>query len=209
MSSDDMLRTTYEWKLAASDPRRAECVTPEALLAVIDGTAAEAERMQTLRHVGSCRHCRSELELLRATRETAEMAVQPAKRRFIAYATAAAAVVLIAGGIALRQFGAEPARTFRDAVPGAVRLIGPADDAAASIPVTLAWAPVAGARRYEVEILGVDGSAVFTARTTDTTVVVPADVPLLSGAQYRWWVGVTRNDGSQVRSLARTLRIAP
>lgn len=209
MSSDDMLRSTYEWKLAAGDPQRAECVTPESLLAVADGTATDAERMQTLRHVGSCRHCRSELELLRATRETAEMAVQPAKRRFLAYAAAAAAVVLIAGGIALRQFGAEPAVTLRDAAPGAVRLIGPADDASAAIPVTLVWAPVAGARRYGVEILGVDGSAVFTTRTTDTSVVVPADAPLLSGAQYRWWVGVTFDDGSQVRSPARTLRIAP
>jgi hypothetical protein len=90
-----------------------------------------------------------------------------------------------------------------------MRLIEPINDATARPPATLVWAPLPDARRYEVEILSADGLAVFTASTRDTTIVVPADTSLVPGALYRWWVGATLVDGSQVRSLARTLRIAP
>ena len=208
--SDDMLRTTYEWKLAERDPVRADCVTPEALLAVIDGSATEAERIQTLRHVGSCRHCRAELDLLRATHETAEMVVQPTRRRFAAYGAAAAAVLLVAAGVALRQFAGDGPETFRDAPPAAaIRLIGPADGATTSLPVTLTWSSVPEARRYDIEILGAGGAAVFRARTTDTTLILPRDAPLRAGEAYRWWVDVTLNDASHERSLARTLRMTP
>jgi len=208
---DDMLRTTYEWKLARSDPRRADCVTPEELAAVIEGTAPEPERLRTLRHIGSCRPCREELDLLRATHETAEMAAQPRTRGVPMFAAAAAAVLLVvAGSVALREAVFQPADVVRDAPPaGAMQLIGPGDGAVASLPLTLVWAPLPDARRYEVEVLTAGGSAVFTTSTQDSTVVVPATIALTRGGEYRWWVSAALRDGSQVRSLARTLRIAP
>lgn len=207
--SDDTLRTTYEWKLAENDPRRADCPAPEALLAVVDGTAREPERVRTLRHVGGCRSCQRELDLLRATHDTAEMAVHTRPRRFPLFAAAAAALIVVAGGVAVRETVMQPGDTVRDAAPfETLRLIGPGESAAAALPLTLSWSAVPDARRYEVEILSADGSAAFSGATQDTSLVVPVTTALAPGAEYRWWVSATLQDGSQARSLARTLRIA-
>ncbi|HVH08850.1 MAG TPA: hypothetical protein VM736_03560 [Gemmatimonadales bacterium] len=50
---------------------RVGCVVPEAMLAIVQGHAHEAERVQALHHIASCGSCRPEFELLRSAAEAA------------------------------------------------------------------------------------------------------------------------------------------
>lgn len=211
--NDEMLQTAYGRLLAERGADRAECSTPEALRAVVEGTADEAERLRILRHVGRCRHCRTELDLLRAAGDAARLAARPAWRVAPVWAAAAAALVVLVGGAvawqAVRGRSPDAPGVLRDDGAAAVRLLAPDDEGEARLPVTLVWGAVPNARRYEVEVLRPDGAPVFTATTADTAVVVPAAAGLASGVAYRWWVAAALPDGSQPRSLARRLRIAP
>src|SRR5574338_999471 len=44
-------------------PSRADCPDPEVLLAAVERTAPEAERMRTINHAMTCADCGEELEL--------------------------------------------------------------------------------------------------------------------------------------------------
>lgn len=200
------LRTAYANLLAERDRPGDECVSPDALLAVVEGSASESERLATLRHVGACRTCRAELDLLRTARDAATRTREPAAGR--PRWAAAAAILLLAGGIAVwqatRETGPAP---LRDASSASVQLVAPADEAVASLPVQLVWSAVPGAIRYEVEILGPDGGVALAVETTDTVVVVSQAGALVPGVAYRWWVEAELLTGSRA-SLARRLRIA-
>ena len=205
--NDEALRSAYAELLDARGNARAGCVAPEALLAVVEGTAPEAERLRTLRHVGSCRCCRADLDVLRTVADVAERVARPASRR--APLLAAAGIVLVLGGVALWEAARAPdPGVMRQAPAGAVRLLAPAEDVPAAQPVMLVWAPVPDAHRYEVEVVRQDGGVVFATTTRDTVLVIPESAALAPGGDYRWWVRAVLADGSQPRSLARRLRIA-
>lgn len=204
--NDGTLRAAYAEVLAGQGGGRSDCLSPETLFALIEGTAPEAERLRALRHVGACRRCRDELELIRLAGDVASrVATRRVPWRTLA---AAAAVVFVAGGLLWR---AQPwgEDTPRGAAPSAaVRLLAPGDDGPVPLPLSLAWSPVRGARQYAVEILTPEGTPAFAVATADTAVVVPSAAGLIAGVEYRWWVRATLEDGAQVRSLARRLRLA-
>lgn len=202
----ETLRSAYMRMLdERGAPEDDGCVEPDALLAVVEGTATEAERLSTLGHVGACRRCRAELDLLtsaadagRAAARTAWLGITPLR--------AAAAVLLLIGGATLWQVTRAPAPDTLRADPGTVvRLLAPGPEAAAGSPLILTWSAVPAARRYEVEILDAAGAAVFSRGTADTTVLVPPGT-LEPDASYRWWVRVAALDGIRPSPL-RPLRI--
>ena len=133
---DEELRDAYVARLGRQqvDRARGECVSPEAMLAVVEDRATEDERIDVLDHAMACPACRPEFEALRAiarvgeemgaTRTdagaqdaaapvaapvTARGAVRPRGWRVPrAFLAAAAAVVVLAGtSVVLRQRGAE------------------------------------------------------------------------------------------------------
>lgn len=55
-----------------SDPGRADCPGPDALLALVEHQGTEVERLATLDHVMGCVACARDFELLRAVRQTGE-----------------------------------------------------------------------------------------------------------------------------------------
>lgn len=230
---DDALRAAYQRSLEDRSALNAECPAPEVLLAVGTGTLPEAERLAILNHLGGCRFCQADLALLRSAAEAAEAAGRgergvadargsaPARTSAVAAATssrstrhrtawiaAAASVALLLGGLAVWR-AASPVTepdTMRGA-PNAVHLLEPAANAPVHPPVRLVWAEVSGALRYELEVLGLDGTAVYTATTQDTAFVLPDVSALVPDTDYLWWVRAVRADGTDA-SLARRLRIA-
>jgi hypothetical protein len=206
--NDESLRSAYTDLLTQRAGPRSECVSPEALLRVAEGTAPEAERLATLRHVGACRPCRAELELLRTAGDVAQRVARSRwhGRRLLA---AAAGVMMLAGSVALWLALRPPAAdTLRDGAPTRVQLLAPAEEGTATPPVTLVWAAVPAALRYEVEVLRPDGSAAFIAEPRDTTVVVPVTAALAPGFEYRWWVRAVLPDGTRLHSPIGRLRVA-
>ena len=204
--NDEQLRTAYGRAIDGRNASRAGCVSPDALESVADGRATEGERLRTLGHVGECRHCRADLELLRTAGETARR--MTATTRFSAPAWVAAAVVLLVAGVALWLPLTPTGETMREGLTSDVRLIAPADGGLVPAPVTLAWSSIPATRRYDVEILDSAGVAVFATATGDTSITV-SNTRLLPGAPYRWWVRATLANGSQRRSITRRLRITP
>jgi hypothetical protein len=203
--NEESLRAAYALLL---DERagRDDCVAPEALLAVVDGSASEAERLRTLRHVAGCRECRAEFELLRTAGDVAERVEQRSWRRPLL--TAAAGIFLMISGAALWQALQPSAETMRGEAT-TVLLLSPAEDIPTTPPVRLIWAQVPGARQYEVEIVRADGAPVYETVTADTTLDVPETAGLIPGTEYRWWVSALLTDGTQPRSAPRRLRISP
>lgn len=170
------------------------CVDPEALLAVVDGSATESERLRTLGHVGACPRCRAELDLLMTAADAAGSPA-PSAPRFLTPLRAAAAILLVAGAGVLWQATRPPAPdTLRLGEGDAVRLLAPNAGAAVAPPVTLTWAAVPSVRRYEVEVLDAAGVVAFSVATADTSAAVPVGI-LAPGATYRWWVRATGLDG--------------
>lgn len=100
--NEEQLRAAYRRAMDARPHDRSGCPAPDALAAVIEGTASEAERFETLRHIGSCAACRADFELLRTAGDVAERVMRPwwTTRPVMALA---AALVLAVGGVALWQ----------------------------------------------------------------------------------------------------------
>jgi len=208
--NDETMRAAYRERLADRGSVRDGCVAPEALLAVVDGTASDAERLATLRHVGSCDACRSELELLRTAGDAAREAARDTRTAWPGRQVLAAAAMLIvlAGSVTLwRILGTSGDDPLRSGTQPA-RLVAPADGASLPRPVTLAWTAFAPDERYTVHVVAPDGSIAFEGATTDTSLVVPPQA-LESGVDYVWWVHGWPAGGMPVRSPPGPFRITP
>jgi hypothetical protein len=205
--NDDRLRQAYARHLATrATAGRDGCVAPEALLALVERTGTEADRLATLDHAMACDACRRDLELLRSVvRADGSLA-----RRGLAWwgapQLAAAAVLLIVagtvGGMLLR--GSDGAR-FRG--PPDVVLVSPIGDVAATEPVTLTWRAVPGTIRYDLDLLTAGGDSVFVAQTTDTAIALRLGGRLVPGGEYVWSVRALRMDGSQAAAEPRRFRL--
>lgn len=65
---------------------------------------------------------------------------------------------------------------------------------------TFRWEPVAGAETYTVTVVDPAGAVVWTTRTSDTRVAVPANLVLGLGESYAWWVETVLDTGEEVES---------
>jgi len=180
-------------------------VTPERMLAAIEGHGSEAERIATidaaLAHPASAR----ELELLRALAANRQVARRAVPWRTLSLGLAAAAALAIVATPTVRNLvrGGGPA-IVRDGTPDAA-LLAPAEDAALEASRTFRWSSVSGTRVYSLEILTSAGTLVFTTRTSDTTVTLPEDVTLEPGVDHRWWITAELSDGTRRPSAFRRL----
>jgi len=211
------LRELYKLVLATRDGGdRAQCVSPEALLALVRREGPEPERSATLDHVMACDACRREFDMLRAI-ELAGEEVEgvPAARRPLrrawrhAASLAVAATLLVAVGLGLRDRGRVPGDVgdiSRGAGDG-VTLVAPATEIANGAPLVFVWHPDPGANRYLLEVLAADGSVVVSESTADTTLTLRDATRLAPGADYSWWVRSVGDGGAQRASSVRPLRL--
>jgi hypothetical protein len=190
--TDSELREIYTRALTSRTTDRADCPAPEAIEALVARRGSEEERLATLDHVMSCAACTKEFELLRAI-HAAEARERP--RRNITWLVAAA-VLIVAGSLTLTRVQPPANPTRGGSIPSDIPLVGTVNHA-------LVWHPVPDAVRYDVEIVDQLGATVFSARTSDTTAAVPADLPNTS---LNWWVRATLRDGSERRSAIVSLR---
>jgi hypothetical protein len=199
--NDSELRVIYTRALT----KRADCPTPEALIALVTQTGSEASRLATLDHVMSCASCQQDFELLRAihaaeqanagTTTSTSTTTTTRFRRTPMRWLAAATVVIAAGALTLTLAKPSPS-PVRGGRSADVPLVGDENG-------TLVWRAVPDVVRYEVEIVDASGQTIFHSRVTDTTTAVPANLPVGS---LSWWVRATLRDGSERRSAIVMLR---
>ena len=205
--SPTRLQDLYSQALARRRAAAGPCVSPEDLLALVRQEGPEDRRLQVLDHVMDCRECHREFELLRAL-EVAGRGGQPRvvrsiSRRLVPLALAASLLLAVGIGLAVRSRGA-PEDTPRGGTHQ-LDLLTPPAEVAPGQPITFSWRPVPGARRYQLEVLDANGTAMFSEFTPDTALTWSAD-RLRPGASYRWWVrDVT--PGAELNSALRPLRV--
>lgn len=205
--SDERLRELYTAALAGRPADQAH-PAPEALAALARRAGPEADRLATLDHVMSCAGCRRDFDLLRTVERAgvqAGVAGRGAARRRWFMPTALAASLLLAVGLG-RQLLRHPDDATRGGETGALALVQPGSEMPAGQPVSFAWRPVAGASRYELELLDSRGAVAASAATADTS-ASPAEARALPPGEYRWWVRALLVDSRTVRSPLKPLRL--
>ena len=216
--SDARLRELYARASSAGTgtitPRAAVAhPSPEDVLALAQRTLPETRRLALLDHVMACPDCRAEFDMLRAIEaaggeRSAQVRPLPSAWRRMAPLAIAASLALVVGTEGWRRFsdGREDAQVMRGDGSG-LTVVSPAGEIAPGDPLTFAWHPVPGARRYDLEVLNADGNVVFSAETRDTVVTGARPETVLPGAEYRWWVRAVLEDGAQPRSDPRAFRV--
>ena len=205
MKEDDLVRLYRHGTAARRGADRADCVAPEALLAVVEQRGPEAERLATINHAAACADCAEELELLRASRVVRDRArISPA-------GLALAASLVLAAGLGyytLARSRVSAATDDSDPTRGAagdVQLVSPG----ATTPTldTLVWRSVTSATSYAVELRRDDGSLVTRATSADTVLVLPDSARIAPGNTVYWTVSARLADGTELRSAARRVRL--
>ena len=201
MNEQDLVRLFALGTNRGSMPR-ADCPPPEALLAAVERTGSEDERLQTINHAMACTSCGEELELLRASRVVRE---RPRASR-IGFAIAASVLVAIGLGYYSMKRG-DGSPTAGDLMRGDadVQLAVPATDAAEPLR-SLVWHAVPGAAQYTVEVRRDDGTLVLRRASTDTVFAVPDSVAAQATGTVYWGVTAMFPDGTERRSATRRLR---
>jgi hypothetical protein len=156
-----------------------------------------------------CTDCRRDFDLLRTVEQAGARAgaetARTAGRRTWLVPAALAATLLLAVGIG-RSLLAPPEDTTRGGGDATVVLVTPGSEAAAGARLVFAWRPVAGASRYELELLDAGGGVAASVATADTSAAPPAAAGLPAG-DYQWWVRATTSDARLLRSPLRPLRL--
>jgi hypothetical protein len=191
--TDAELRDIYTRSLT----KRADCPTPDAMMALITHTGSEDSRLATLDHVMSCVACKQDFELLRAIHAAERANAGAARpRRSVAPWLAAAVVVIAAGALTLTELQRPASNPTRGASSSDIGLVG-------TVGGSLVWHAIPDAVRYDVEIVDASGATIFHARVADTTTAMPTTLP---NAPVSWWVRATLRDGSERRSAIIPLR---
>jgi hypothetical protein len=209
LSGMDGLERLYRGRVAARPVVTERCVSPEAMLALLQREGTEDERFATLEHVMSCPACHREYQWLAAVdRAAVEAGATPAARRpwwrSAPLALAASLVAVVGAALLARAPWLNGGEATRGET-GDVALVTPAAGATIAGSSTFAWHPLPEAPAYVLEIQRADGSVARSDTTADTTLALPGAA--LPPAEYRWWVREV-TDGSEPRSSAfRTMRV--
>ncbi len=211
---------------------RAACPTSDRLTDLVRREGSEAERSRTAEHLRECQHCRTDLNMLRASASMPEVrtisSIEPRALLMPGIGVLVVAIALWGWFSRNNDKPASPARAVATTgnaavterpgprssgtpatIPAPVILIEPATGARVQRPVTLTWHAIPEAMRYRVEILDHGNWSAFTVTTEDTSITVPAKSRLRPRRPYRWWVQATLPDGTHQRSAPRAIRIAP
>ena len=206
MKEEDLVRL-YQRGTAARSANREGCLTPEALLAVVEQRGSERDRTESVNHAMACPECAEELELLRSTRVVQDRARLPRN------ALALAASIVIVAGLGYYSLGrTRPSAAVDGGLTRGtpdVELVDPAAAPGERLPA-VHWHPVEGATAYVVELRRDDGTLVTRSRTSDTTFAIADSVrAVVPGGEVYWGVIARLGDGSELRSASRRIRISP
>lgn len=212
MPTDRELREAYRELLRLrAGGERTGCVAPEGILALVERTGEESERLRILDHVMACPSCRHDFGLLQAASATRSGGPEPAHPwwplppRTMAWA--ASLVLLLGAGTVWLSRGPTGGEPLLRGEGTHIHLVAPEPGSAADEGATFTWRAYPEAFVYVLEVVRGDGTVVVERTTSDTVLAVPGLRALLQGVEAEWWVRARLEDGSQVSSAPR--RIIP
>jgi hypothetical protein len=207
--NDEALRALYARHARASDVNA--CPPAETIVALIERTGTEEQRLETLDHVMDCALCKPEFELLRAS---TTLARQDTRRRVLRTQlplALAATLVLALGATALWRAINPPPPALRGAAARALTLVAPSADARLERQDELrfVWRTAPQATSYRFELLDGAGAVLRAENTRDTALVLSAALRASLVRAAQWRVEALRVDGSRISSEWRRLIITP
>lgn len=201
---DRAMREAYQALLAERADRPLPDMPVERILALVEGTASEAERLETLNVVMQDERLLREFELLRAAAGAALDA--PRRPRWRGHLTKAAALVVALGvGTVWVSSRSRAPEVLRQGADG-IQLVSP-PEAVSELRPTFVWRGVPTAMRYRLQVLTSEGDVVIDESLADTTFTPTGAGELEVGVDYRWWVAANLPGSVEVRAPARPLRI--
>jgi len=190
------------YQAAIAERPRDGCVDDEQLLALVQQSGPERQRLAVLDHVMACEACRKEFELLRAINLSGPAPVThrsgtPFLKRTQIWLPIAATILI--GFAATLYWGtAQSTPTTLRGTDDSLTAVAPVGEIPTG-PVTFVWHSVEGAIAFDLEVTRPDGSVVSSETARDTVLLVDADW-LGTPGNYSWWVTARFLDGTSRRS---------
>ena len=181
-------------------------ITDEELAGYLDRSLPAGERDQIEGHLADCADCRTEM------RVNARL-LRPQKKRKHWYLgssvlAAAALVVLVITNPFSKPTPGEPVLRGPDApLDESNRLISaiaPEDGGTIDrANLDFVWTPIEANARYRFTLTNALGEDIWSFDTADTSLALPADVSLVDGGSYFWYVDALLLDGRSVTTGTR------
>jgi len=189
-----------------------EHLAEEDIAAYLDRTLGPDRRDAVDSHLADCADCRAEI------RSAARQLRSQKSRRWWtwgppALAAAALAVLLVANPFATQDPTTVTQRapeTPSDVGERIVMVVTPEDGVSLERnALTFVWRPVDSGARYHFTLTNAFGEDVWSTDTTDTLLVVPPDVSLVTSESYLWYVDALLLDGHSLTTGTRRFELIP
>jgi hypothetical protein len=184
----------------------------EDIAAYLSGRLAPASSEALERHLVECAECRQVVTSARRVLRTH----RAPKRLVWMVPSSAAAILLIA--ILIRvpasTVGDEPLRSDSGAAGSesalTIAVVAPRDgEVVQGRPIVFVWRAQNGGPLYRLSLTEASGRQMWSGETTDTTLSLPAEVPVVGGQTYFWSVDALGADGRSLTSRSKRFSIAP
>jgi hypothetical protein len=184
----------------------------EDIAAYLSGRLAQASSVALEQHLVECAECRQVVTSARRVLRT-----HRAPQRLVwMVPSAAAAMLLIAVLIRVpgSTVGDEPLRSDSDAAGSeselTIAVVAPRDgEVVPGQPIVFVWRAQNGGPLYRLSLTEASGRQMWSGETTDTTLSMPAEVPVVGGQTYFWSVDALGADGRSLTSRSKRFSIAP
>jgi hypothetical protein len=179
----------------------------EDIAAYLSRGLSETDCGKVESHLADCRECRNEVtsarRLLSSHRpRTVWLWVGPAA------AAAAIAVVMLTPWLRTPDNEALRADPERASSAVEIQVVTPQKGEVISSQPAFVWRSLPGRPLYRITVSAADGTEVWTAETSDTSIVVPPGVVLENARSYLWLRDALETDGQSVTSGTRQFRLA-
>lgn len=206
------------------------CATTDMLANTPHSALSEAQRLELVKHLANCANCRTELALWLSFQQAQPRRIEAADVAWIVNrlhggwqreeqpsaawwqkmfriptlqpVLAVAAVMLMMVSISVWKNPGEPRLAVSEETTmrsSPLTVLSPAGDLEAS-PSRMEWTPVAGAVRYDVQLMEVDRSVVWSSSSPAAAIAIPMEVQLKlrSGSPYLWQVEAIQINGQRL-----------
>lgn len=174
----------------------------------LDRGLSNTERQRVEDHLFDCSECRDNVAETQALVEKLRRPKRFASFVGIGGLVAVAAVALFVVAPRFKPQNTDNPRVSRDAIESAVVAVYEPASNPTALPVRFAWAAVPGARIYRITLSSAEGTTIWSASLTDTTVILPDTVKLQNNVDYAWFVDAIMDDGSTRSTGLRPLVVA-
>lgn len=168
-----------------------ECLDELAVADFVDGALSGERRATVMSHVAACAHCRSMIKATAAlvADESVTREIPRERGRSRVWGSVALGAAVAAAAIVLMVLPRDHEPTLREpAVTSAIAPIALTPRGAVSDVGEFVWSRVSTAERYRLRLHRADGSVVWSAETTDSSVALADSIRLVPREAYFWRV---------------------